>query len=320
MKRKMGTKLTTREFIDKARSIHGDFYDYSLVEYIGSKSKVTITCPIHGEFEQLPNSHLRGYGCKQCGSNSRVKIRTSNTEEFIQKAKKIHGNKYDYTKTNYANSKVKVTIVCSIHGDFYQIPNTHLSGRGCPNCKGDNLSQRQIYTTDKFIDKAKNIHGDNYDYSKVEYIDSITKVTITCPVHGEFQQIPSSHLIGHGCPECADENKGFWNPEYIKKYKDTNKPCNLYVIECYSDDERFIKVGITTRTLEERYYHYSVINGYQYTTLYEYQSTLLECSETEQELLNKFKEHQYIPECKFEGSTECIDIVCKDSLLETISP
>ena len=166
----------------------------------------------------------------------------------------------------------------------------------------------RIYTKEQFIEKAKEVHEDKYDYSKVEYIHNKTKIIISCPEHGEFSQKPNDHLNGHGCPECASETRGFWNPEYLKKHHQDklDETCTLYIIECYYDNELFIKIGITTKTIEDRYNNESVLNGYQYTTLYEYQSTLLECSEIEQELLNKFKEYRYEPINWFSGSTECL--------------
>lgn len=120
-------------------------------------------------------------------------------EEFIYKANKIHNNKYDYSNINYIDNKTKVEIICLKHGCFEQTPASHLSGNGCPNCIKN--------TTETFINKAKLVHGDKYDYSFVDYINSYTKVKIICPIHGTFEQIPNDHLNNHGCPMC-NESKG----------------------------------------------------------------------------------------------------------------
>lgn len=119
------------EFIEKAKLIHGDKYDYSLVDYVKSSQNVIIICPIHGEFQQTPNHHLRGSGCKQCG---RVRTRNS-VEDFVEKARAVHGNKYDYSKVEYTSVHNKVTIICPIHGEFQQTPHSHVTNKqGCPVC------------------------------------------------------------------------------------------------------------------------------------------------------------------------------------------
>ena len=119
-------------------------------------------------------------------------------EEFIKRAREVHGDKYDYSKVNYINSKAPVTIICPTHGEFYCSPNNHISNKsGCPYCNGG-----VKIDTVEFIRRARQVHGDKYDYSKVNYINSNTPVTIICPIHGEFEQLPSVHLSNHGCPKC----------------------------------------------------------------------------------------------------------------------
>ena len=196
-------KPTKEEFIQKAREVHGDKYDYSKVEYINSQTKVCIICPIHGEFWQMPNSHLCGRGCNLCSKP------VFDTNSFILESKKIHGNKYDYSKVNYINSKTKVCIICSIHGEFWITPNNHLNGKGCALCIKEHNSSKQKLSKDEFVQKARTVHGNKYDYSKVEYINNYTKVCIICPIHGEFWQMPSKHLSKHGCSIC--------NESYLEK-------------------------------------------------------------------------------------------------------
>lgn len=112
-------RLTTEEFITKAREVHGDKYDYSKSVYTTKKEKVIITCPIHGDFEQSPDGHLRGQGCPKCKFEKLANDSRGTTEEFIEKAKQVHGDKYDYSKVNYVNARTKVCIVCSEHGEFW---------------------------------------------------------------------------------------------------------------------------------------------------------------------------------------------------------
>ena len=117
--------------------------------------------------------------------------------DFVKRARDIHGNKYDYSKVEYINSKTKVCIICPEHGEFWQAPYSHLNGQGCPKCAG-NIK----LNTNEFINKAREVHGDKYDYSKVNYVDTHTKICIICPEHGEFWQTPADHLRGIGCPNC----------------------------------------------------------------------------------------------------------------------
>ena len=201
----MSKKKTTEEFIKDARKVHGDKYDYSNVEYVNSKTKVCIICPEHGEFWQIPNGHLNSQGCPNCGIKKAHEKNTSTKEDFIKKAREAHGDKYDYTKVNYMNNSTKVCIICPEHdhGEFWQTPNSHTQGNGCPKCKGDKTRERCTSTKERFIKKANEIHKGKYDYSKVEYVKSNIKVCIICPEHGEFWQVPSYHTQGNGCPKCG---------------------------------------------------------------------------------------------------------------------
>lgn len=122
----------TNCFVSKARLVHGNKYDYSKVEYVNYKTKVCIICPIHGEFWQTPNDHLSKKGCPSCGGTKRLTL-----EEFIAKANDIHNNFYNYSTSAYKNSKTKIEIICPKHGSFFQTPNDHLSGKGCPLCKSE---------------------------------------------------------------------------------------------------------------------------------------------------------------------------------------
>jgi hypothetical protein len=200
----MSKRLTTKEFIEKAQKIHGNKYDYSKVNYINENTKVIIICPEHGEFEQTPHCHLSNKECPRCGRLKANKSEGDNGKIFIEKAQKIHGNKYDYSLVDYKRSKDRVIIKCLIHSNFKQTPAGHLSGRGCPKCKNILLSQYGMQTQEEWIEKAKKVHGNKYDYSLVNYIDCKTKIKIVCPKHGQFKQNPTNHLTGQGCPHCSE--------------------------------------------------------------------------------------------------------------------
>lgn len=194
-----------KNFIEKANEKYANKYDYSKVKYVDAVTPVCIICPIHGEFWQTPNHHLNTkYGCPKCADDK---------ERFIQKANMKYNNKFDYSKANYINNRVRICITCPIHGDFEQTPSQHLlTNYGCPKCANSvvelrNKNQKRK-TTKEFIEQARKIHGDKYDYSKVEYKNAGTKVCIICPEHGEFWQRPINHLSGSGCVKCGRDNAG----------------------------------------------------------------------------------------------------------------
>ena len=219
-------KLTTETFIKKAIKKHGNKYDYSNVEYINSKTKICIICPIHGEFWQTPAMHLYGNGCPKCKAKKQGDMHRKTNEQFIKEARAVHGNKYDYSKVEYKGTHTKVCIICPKHGEFWQTPRRHLEGDGCPKCYGN-----AKLTTEEFIKRAKNVHGDKYDYSKVEYKNSSTKISIICPIHGEFWQFPLAHLKGNNCPKCSHQS-----------YKHTKESFIEQAIKIHSDKYDYSKV------------------------------------------------------------------------------
>jgi len=189
-------KMNKDSFIEKSIKIHKYEYDYSDVNYKNTSTKVIIKCKIHGPFEQTPNCHLIGRGCPKCYGN----IKYTN-ETFIEKCVKIWGDsvndKYDFSKIDYKNNKIPIKIICKKHGEFYQRPDEFLHKHGCDICGGTSKS-----CTKEFVKKSKIIHNEDYDYSKVSYKDSHTKIEIGCKKHGFFKQQPNGHLNGNGCPIC----------------------------------------------------------------------------------------------------------------------
>ncbi|MBP5360035.1 MAG: hypothetical protein J6129_00940, partial [Bacteroidaceae bacterium] len=192
-------KKTTEDFIRKARAVHGDKYDYSKAVYCGVHAKVCIVCPKHGEFWQEANNHIsRKTICPKCARDIIAEKLRISTKQFVEKATKVHGSKYDYSKVSYQGTDKKVCIICPVHGEFWQVPHNHLHGAGCPKCS-DNYKPK----TEEFIAKVKEIYGNKYDYSKVVYTSNKKKVCVICPEHGEFWTIPQNLLRNHGCPKCS---------------------------------------------------------------------------------------------------------------------
>lgn len=198
-------KSSTSQFIEKATKIHGNKFDYSKVEYNDSHTKVSIICLEHGDFYQSPTSHLSGSGCPKCAwKYKRGKYRLTTLETFLTQAKEIHGDKYDYSQVEWKNTRIPITIICSIHGAFNQVPQNHIRQKcGCRKC-GRAIAKAKInkYNTPCFIEKAKEMFGEKYDYSKVQCFNATDKVEIICPHHGKFKQIANQHLQGHSCPKC----------------------------------------------------------------------------------------------------------------------
>jgi hypothetical protein len=203
-------KLTTEIFIKRATKKHGNKFDYSKVNYFDYYTPIIIICPIHGEQLQTPEKHLCGTGCSQCYNKGNLTI-----DEFINRSNIIHNYRYDYSKVNYCGYYKPIIIICPKHGEFLQKPGNHLNGKGCQYCSGHKLN------TENFIKKATIVHGNRYDYSKVNYIHNEINISIICKIHGDFLQKPTNHLNGRGCPKCS-LTKG---ENIIKKYLNEN---NIY--------------------------------------------------------------------------------------------
>lgn len=233
----MGARKSTEQIISEFVSIHGtSSYGYDDVIYINAHTKVKILC--HGcltFFYQDPHSHLKGSGCPNCAG-----IYKKTTDEFVKRAKQIHGNTYEYSKSEYVTTKTPLVIICKTHGEFLQSPQCHINrNQGCPKCK----TKTHTKSTDHFILKSRFIHGNKYDYSKTNYIGVHKPVTIICSKHGDFQQTPATHYQGCGCPKCktskgelliekwlVDNNINF-SPQY--KFKDCKNifelPFDFYI-------------------------------------------------------------------------------------------
>lgn len=216
-------RYNTESFIDKAVNIHGNKYDYSKVQYNTFSTKLTIICKEHGEFTITPNSHIgkQQQGCAKCGIYKRALSNKRTTAEFINESKQIHGDIYDYSTTEYVNCDQKVKVICSVHGEFMLTPTHHLRKIGCAKCGTNRMADSHRSSTKIYIDKANNVHNNLYDYSKLEYINSKTNITIICKLHGEFSQLPTNHLNGSKCPTCALEHRATirrdTHDEFIKK-------------------------------------------------------------------------------------------------------
>jgi hypothetical protein len=226
-------------FVQKAKQKHNNKYTYENTNYVNSRTKVDITCPVHGIFQQRPADHLYGSGCKACGTQLAKTKNTKDKKYFLHNAKNTHKNLYDYSKINYKNITTPITIICKKHGKFVQKPYVHLRGAGCSLCGQKAANAKNSTNIKDFTKKAKTIHSNYYTYDKVTLRSVKDKVTITCPIHGDFQQTAYTHLKGSGCRSCA--SSGF----------NSSKPAILYYLKI--NNGTAYKIGITNRSINERF-------------------------------------------------------------------
>lgn len=200
----MSKKLTKEEFIRKAIITHCQKYDYSNVDYINSKTKVIIIClSCKSSFAVLPPGHLRGYGCKSCHFIKLAKKHLMTHEKFLEKAKKIHGDKFKYL-SEYKNARTKIKIKCVTCKKTINVPpRSHLTGHGCKFCNYNDQSNRRKFSVEEFEKLCKEIHKDRYEYFQ-DYTGIKNKIKIMCKTHGHiFYQSGESHKIQKaGCPKC----------------------------------------------------------------------------------------------------------------------
>jgi hypothetical protein len=215
-------RLTNKEFIDGAIDLHGDKYSYDKCVYVNAGTKVIITCPTHGDFEQRASAHVgkQKTGCPKCnGENRQIGL-----DLFLSRAKEVHGDKFDYSLvTEYKANRAHFDVICRKHGVFKISGDHHIKRKqGCPKCKSLNL--------DGFIEKANKVHNNKYDYTQSIYVNNKAKIDIICPIHGLFNQRVTDHINGkHGCPECTLETIRLSTDEFIIKASEKHKNKYYYI-------------------------------------------------------------------------------------------
>lgn len=186
--------IKEHEFLKKANEKFNSKFSYSKAKYRNYSTSILITCPTHGDFWQTPASHVSSkHGCLGCAGKKQL-----TASAFIKYAANKHNNKYCYAKVVYENTNKKVCIVCSLHGDFWQTPDSHKRGAGCPSC-----ADNQSLSLSEFIRRASAKHNNKYTYDNAKYTNSKSTVTVRCKEHGHFNQIANNHLMGAGCPACS---------------------------------------------------------------------------------------------------------------------
>lgn len=242
-----GKKITKEEFIERAKSVHGDRYDYSLVEFINMGTKVKILCQKHNEFLQSPNHHTKiKQGCPICAKEENIEKRKVSYDDLVRRTSERHGDKYSIKKQDFDTLRSKIFVECKYHGEFQTEGRFLFKGNPCKKCIDENLGKRMYKTKtskENFIQRCIETHGNKYDYSKSIYKGSNKKIEIICKVHNNsFYQRVGDHIRGRGCPECGIEN----NKTTLKSHDEFIKQC----IDKYGDKFDYSKTKYT-RAIDE---------------------------------------------------------------------
>ena len=297
-----------------AQKVHGDFYNYSKSAYINAKTKLIISCPLHGDFEQQPTNHKSGQGCPKCGREKCDKNRKVWTEEsFRLKVSEIQPALI-FNKTVYVNPKTEVVYDCPIHGEKSAYPYNLLKGCGCKQCH----SSKPKISKDEWLDRFIDCNCENISYNSIpESFTAEEKITFICSVHGEFKQTPRHHLKSC-CPECGREGVG-WTDTLWQNAADRSKNFDsfkVYIVRCWDDNEEFYKIGKTFVTIKERFnnrmslpYEYELI---EYFTFKDSKNA----SSFERHLQKHNRTYRYLPEKYFGGYHECFTLQATLNILQ----
>lgn len=302
-------RITTEDFISSAKSIHGGKYNYSKTKYVRSKSKVVIVCPIHKEFKQSPNAHLTGRGCKKCAMETLWSNQKTDPDNFINKLGE-YPIKFSYKIIGrYVETRFKI-LVEKKFGECLVLTKDLLKGVN-PSIKS------AINKTEYFINQAKEVHKNTYDYSKVVYKESGIRLNIICKEHGSFFQKPHHHLSGHGCIECAYNISG-WSDTNWKKAGERSKNFDsfkVYIIRCWNEEEEFYKIGKTFLKLKNRFRGQNIteVLPYNWSIMKVFNGNSREMSILERKLQKDNKDFVYLPKIKFNGQYECFKEVKYES-------
>ncbi len=266
-------------------------------QFISLDKKILIKDEFDIEYFSSPEKLLYGH-------KPSVLTSVNKTNWFIKKAKLIHGDKYSYLNSKYEKSHTKIVITCKIHGDFLLTPNDHLNGVGCCKCGDESCSTKRKHTQEQILERFISKHGDEYDYSNVNYINIDTNVKIICKYHGEFLQSPYNHIRGCKCPSC-NTIVGYSKTQWIDfcKNKENSDPM-VYIIKCFSNDEQFVKIGITTKPVYDRFKSTQSM-PYEYQVIKEIKGSPGFVFDKEKELHKLYYKYKYKPLISFGGETEC---------------
>lgn len=303
----MSKKLTHEQFIERLSSKNEHYKNglFTIEElYDGIEQKILIQTK-YGYCRVKCENLMRGFGFN-------IKNAVDKTNFFIKQAKDVHLNYYVYDKTIYVNNSIKIIITCPIHGDFEQIPNSHLQDKGCRVCGYIKNAQSLKRSDEQLLKDFRKVHGDRYEYPELVNNGSHNKIKIICSIHGLFEQEPHSHIKGQGCASCGSE-KNRYNPStwsisnWIKSAEKSKNfdSFKVYIIELYdeSTNERFFKIGRTFLKIKSRLLKVP----YKYNILHFFEGSAKEMFDLEVELKRNNKEYKYTPKKEFGGQFECFN-------------
>lgn len=303
--------MTKHEKFLQKLLIKNKHYEEGLFEVISfykfSKEKIQVKTK-YGICEVKPNVLLDG-------GMPGIRSAVNKTDYIVNRFKEIWGDRYNYSKFEYLGSGKKSTIICKKHGEFECTMDNHIWRKaGCPKCGDKSSKEKRTLTVEQFTEKAKEVHGDKYDYSKVDYSNGHNKIEIICKEHGSFWQAPYAHLYNkNGCPIC-NSKEGYHTKE--SWCNTDSKRGTLYLIELQNETERFLKIGITKNTVKQRFKGKKAM-PYTYKIITEVKTKNKELIwDVEKQLHNDFKEFKYKPKILFGGAYECFDIKQLNNIYE----
>lgn len=323
----MSRKKTREEWINKFREVHGNKYNYSLMQEPScNRDKVDIVCDVHGTFSQTVSDHAGGKGCKTCGRKRSGNVRKKSPQQFFEEMKVLHDSYYTYPENDYNGLSNPITIECPVHGRFTQTAYNHAWGKGCRPCADKrNAEVRMKYDTESFKEYCSGLHKGKYDYSKVDYKAATKPVVIGCPIHGDFEQTAQAHYEGHGCPECGIINKryigGFGDKiQQWQDSKNTFDPCNLYLFKLsFEGKEDVLKYGITVSEVSKR--GAGIKHGAKASSielLKSWPMPLCTAYAIEQLIKKDFEPYWHRPVKRFDGWTECLEDISEQEVIDYI--
>lgn len=289
--------------------------------YIKNDVDMKWKCHIHNiEFNKQWVEIQQGCYCPKCSTESLINKLTLNQDDVINEFKKIHGDRYDYSKVKYVSAKTPVEIICKIHGSFMMMPDKHKSGQNCKLCGFKDISERQLDSQEEVIKKFKQIHGDTYDYSLVDYINSHTKIIVICKTHGQFLIAPNHHINKKGCKLCSIQNTGWTKTKWIQSALRSKRfnGFKLYVLKCYNDNEVFYKIGRTYLNINQRFSNkYHMPYNYEILHIIENKNgDYIYDLENHLHRLHHVDKLKYTPLIEFGGQYECFkEILDIDKIL-----
>lgn len=261
----MPRRLTTAEFVAKALKKHKGYYSYPLAEYKTGKDQIIVTCPVHGNFSMMAEGHLYGQGCRACGYARNGKKKKESREDFIAEAVAVHGDFYDYSlvPVEMPGNRSKVPIICPIHGRFLQAPMNHKQGKGCRKCGREKARNGRSYSLDQFLGLVKKKGHSDLEFVQSSWINYTTPMSMVCPNHGRFEQVPERLILGgFGCQKCGWEKgaelKKNSTEDFIRRSKELHGDRFTYELTDYRGSNEPVKVTCKKHgviELELAYYH-----------------------------------------------------------------